>query len=154
MLVSFSVDHPVNEMIVLKRKILPSPMQVMMIDVLLQNLSNETVFKLRQEEHNRPLTRARQNAYQHANEQHRHREKQAVVVEIQGERAEMLFWPAPALLQIVHIVVKPAFGEQRKKPRFLELAPRQHSIGDGVKVFEKLFIQKLVEKIQLNGDVE
>ena len=121
-------------------------MEVMHIDVLLENFFDETVFESRQKEHGGPLAAAPHNAYEHGEEQQRHRKEQAVVVEIERQRAQMLFG-----LDLVHveIVVELAFGEQRENIDFgvnvRSISPRQHPEEDGVEVFEEEFVQKLVE---------
>ena len=91
------------------------------------------------------MTCAPQYSNHHTQQQRRHREKQSVVVQIQGERAKMRLRSIPALLQIVEVVVEFAFRENREKARFLETAPRDHPQSDGVEVLEKLLVQELVK---------
>ena len=81
-------------------------MQMMMIDVLLQHFSNETVLVSRQKQHDGPLAGAPSDEDHHGKEQQRDREKQAIVIQIQRQRAKMLFPIVFSLENVVDVVEK------------------------------------------------
>ena len=125
---------------------------MMVIDVFPQDFLDETVLEGGKEEHGGPLARAPDDAEHHAEEQRRHREEEAVVVQIQRQRAEVLL--PTLILQVVHVVEEFTFGQKRENGGLFALAPRDHPVGDGVEILEKLVVEKLVKQVELQRDVE